>query len=458
MKKRLIIFCICFWCIKADAQTVTEKLKTAYSQFENDPQLNSALASLYVVDGKTDAVIFDKSSTIGLAPASTQKLFTSTASFELLRKNFTYKTTIGYRGKMEDGNILITGSGDPTLGSWRWEQTKEQQVIKGIVAAIKKLPITVISHIDIDNRNWNYGTVPDGWLWQDIGSYYGAGAAKFNWRENQFDIALKSGSIIGDTVRILNTDPETDITFTSQLTAAAKGSGDNAYVYYPLHATEGILRGTIPVNENHFTISATMPQPEVFFIAAMKHALQENHIAFSQSLSYNHLMENQPGKTFYTITSPPLDSIIYWFLKRSINLYGEALLKTIGYQQNGVGATDTGVAVLKDFWKTKGISASEINIVDGSGLSPLNRVTTHAQVMVLQYAQKQPWFESFYHALPEYNDMKMKSGTIHDVKGFAGYHTSKSGKSYIFSFLVNNYNGPSSTLVQKMYKVLDVLK
>ena len=54
--------------------------------------------------------------------------------------------------------------------------------------------------------------------------------------------------------------------------------------------------------------------------------------------------------------------------------------------------------------------------------------------------------------------MTMKSGTIKDVKGFCGYHKAKDGKEYIFSFLVNNYNGLPSGLVNKMYKVLDVLK
>jgi D-alanyl-D-alanine carboxypeptidase/D-alanyl-D-alanine-endopeptidase (penicillin-binding protein 4) len=54
--------------------------------------------------------------------------------------------------------------------------------------------------------------------------------------------------------------------------------------------------------------------------------------------------------------------------------------------------------------------------------------------------------------------MKMKSGTIGNVKGFAGYHTSKEGVTYIYSFLVNNYNGSAPALVQKMYKVLDHLK
>jgi D-alanyl-D-alanine carboxypeptidase/D-alanyl-D-alanine-endopeptidase (penicillin-binding protein 4) len=97
-------------------------------------------------------------------------------------------------------------------------------------------------------------------------------------------------------------------------------------------------------------------------------------------------------------------------------------------------------------------------MADGSGLSPLNRITAHAQVTILAYAKRQPWFSGYYNAFPEYNGMKMKSGTISDVKSFCGYQQSKDGNEYIFSFLVNNYNGSASSLVQKMYKVLNELK
>ena len=120
--------------------------------------------------------------------------------------------------------------------------------------------------------------------------------------------------------------------------------------------------------------------------------------------------------------------------------------------------TTQNVTIDKDFWKQKGIDENELNISDGSGLSPQNRITTHAQVEILKYAKSKAWFLSFYNSLPEYNGMKIKSGTIKDVKGYCGYHKAKDGKEYIFSFLVNNYNGPSSSLVNKMYKVLDVLK
>ena len=161
---------------------------------------------------------------------------------------------------------------------------------------------------------------------------------------------------------------------------------------------------------------------------------------------------------FFSHSSPALDSIVYWFLKKSINLYGEALVKTMAFQKSGKASTEAGVKIIRDFWKEKGIAPTELNIVDGSGLSPLDRVTTHAQVKILQHAQQQSWFDGFYDALPVYNGMKLKSGTIHGVKGFCGYHTAADGRSYILSFLVNNYNGSASSLVNKMYKVLDVLK
>jgi len=293
-------------------------------------------------------------------------------------------------------------------------------------------------------------------MWQDIGNYYGAGAGALNWRENQFDIVLQSEDAIGSRVKIVETIPKgLSHRFLSTATAAAKGTGDNAYVYYPLSKTQGVIRGTIPVNEMRFIISAAYADPVHEFTSILKYNLNSK-AGISQVKSEGNTRHDP--KIFHTEISPSLDSIIYWFNKRSINLYGEAFVKTIGYQKKGLGSTDEGVAIIKDFWKTKDVPATELNMVDGSGLSPLNRVTTHAQVSILQYAKKQDWFKGFYHSLPEFNNMKMKSGTIRDVKGYCGYHRSKNGTEYIFSFLVNNYNGSSSGVVEKMYKVLNELK
>ena len=456
-KSALLLFSIFFSSI-ISSQSLTTKLSSAFQTFEKDAQLKSGIASLYVVNAKTGAVVYKKNEMIGLAPASTQKIITSASAYELLGKDFYYKTKFGVvRGK--DGyQLSIQPSGDPTLGSWRWESTKEVNAMNRIVAAVRKTGAEKLGPVIVYNKGWEGENIPNGWIWEDIGNYYGAGAEALNWRENQYDLILKSGANIVDPVEIVGTKPFLyGYSLSSQLESAAKGTGDNAYIYFPLNGGSGSVRGTIPVNEKNFIISGALPDAHNQFIETLRDSLKASG---NKPGGQNALFLNNGDieNVIHTETSPPLDSIIYWFNKKSINLYGEALVKTIGFQKNGKGNTKKGVDLIKDFWKGKGIAETELNMVDGSGLSPLNRVTTHAQVHVLQHAKKQSWYNGFYYALPEYNGMKMKSGTIQGAKGFCGYHKSKSGEEYIFSFLVNNYNGSASGLVQKMYKVLDVLK
>src|SRR6187549_2001735 len=102
-------------------QTINQKLQKAFTAFEKDSQLKHAISSLYVIDANTGQVVFDKNSQIGLAPASTQKIITSVTAFELLGKDYRYKTEFGrYFGLVDLENSLcfyIGPSGDPTLGS-----------------------------------------------------------------------------------------------------------------------------------------------------------------------------------------------------------------------------------------------------------------------------------------------------------------------------------------------------
>lgn len=463
MQRILSLLIICLFTSTLCAQTVNERLTQAFQLFEEDAQLRSALASLYVIDGKSGKVVFDKNSHIGLAPASTQKIITSATAYELLGKAFVYKTEISYANPIVNGvlqgQLVITPSGDPTLGSWRWKETKEEQVVDRITAAVQKAGIKSFAGIRIDDSKWNAEAIPDGWIWQDIGNYYGAGAAGLNWRENQYDVILSSGASIGSRVKVEGTKPRLyHFGLESQATAAAKGSGDNAYIYFPLNDNKGVIRGTIPAGESRFTISGAMPDPGKQFSATLFDNLKQVALENRYKNVSNSLGDAAKQIVIHTEVSPPLDSIVYWFNRKSINLYGEALVKTMAFQLKGVGDTEEGVDLLRNFWKGVGIERTELNMVDGSGLSPLNRVTTHAQVMILQHAQKQPWYSGYYLSLPEYNGMKMKSGTIRGVKGYCGYHKAKDGNEYIFSFLVNNYNGSASSLVKKMYKVLDVLK
>lgn len=462
--KKICFTVVCLWLANSSfAQAITQKLQQAYRQFEADSQLKHAISSLYVVDAATGKVVFDKNSQIGLAPASTQKVIISVTAFELLGKEYKYKTELNYDGQIEErilkGNLFVIGSGDPTLGSWRWKETNPETTLQKWGEALERKGIVKINGVVLTNTaSFSYQAIPDGWIWQDIGNYYGAGAYPLNWKENQFDLKLKSGDSIGSSVEVLKDGEETD--YVNELKAAARGTGDNAYVYY-----DNSIKGTIPLGEKGFSISAANFDPVSSLLLDVHFALQARNIS-AEVRHDSYARENMQGaisdlsklKNIYTHYSPSLDSIIYWFNKKSINLYGEALVKTFAYEKQGFGSTDSGVAILQKFWQGKGISKHELNMADGSGLSPLNRVTTHAQVEILKYAKSKDWYHYFYNSLPDYNGMKMKSGTISGVKGFCGYHKAKDGKEYIFSFLVNNYNGSASSLVSKMYRVLDILK
>jgi serine-type D-Ala-D-Ala carboxypeptidase/endopeptidase (penicillin-binding protein 4) len=459
--KRILPFALYFLPFALQAQTVSQKLQTAFTAFEKDEQLKHAISSLYVIDAKTGQVVFDKNAQIGLAPASTQKIITSVTAFELLGKEYRYKTEFF---SFRKGLYVLENNGDPTFGSWRYKQTVDTIIFASILNRFKaKFKNSRIESWNIITQQKQSDKIPDGWIYQDIGNYYGSASRTLSWKENQTNIIFKPGEKEGDDAPIDTVLTPRWSWYWNNCKTGKKGSGDNAYVYFVPGERKSVVKGTVPAGEKTFTISATDYKPEFTFLLSFleyteKSDLFTGEVEFHEFPASSAYSLSAMKDALYTHYSPSLDSIIYWFNKKSINLYGEALIKTFAYEKQGFGSTDSGVAIVKKFWKGKGLDEDELNIYDGSGLSPMNRVTTHAQVEILKYAKTKDWYPYFLKSLPEYNGITMKSGTIGDVKGFCGYHKAKDGREYIFSFLVNNYSGKTSGVVGKMYKVLDELK
>src|SRR5882757_9768753 len=226
--KQLLIIILTFTCSAAFSQNTADKLTTAIQQLTADAQFKHAAISMYVVDSKTGAVVFDKNSELGMAPASCQKIITSASAFELLGKDFKYKTELATEGEIRngvlEGNLYLIGYGDPTLGSWRWKNTNEHTVLDNMVTQIQQKGIKEINgNVFGYDRKWESNNTPRGWIWEDIGNYYGAGASSLNWRENQYDIILKAGDTIGDKATIVKTVPTLEnVGFYSEVTTAKK--------------------------------------------------------------------------------------------------------------------------------------------------------------------------------------------------------------------------------------------
>lgn len=442
-------------------------LEKAYAELQRDPQARYAQTALYIADANSGKVLFADNENKGLATASTLKNITAATALDILGQDFTYVTTLSQAGNIKQGvlmgHLIIKGSGDPTLGSWRYPQTKEQSILNQWVQAIKKAGITKIEGSVIgDDSSWPTQSVPEGWVWQDIGNYYGAAPTALNWRENQFDILLQPGKNIGDPVVMRKMVPAMPyLRIQNELTTGKSGSGDNAYGFIAPYTEIGYLRGTWGIGISKPGISLSLPDPGYEAAYRLADTLKQLGITVTEPPTTSRKLgllgiRTPTGVELSVNRSPKLSDIIYWFSKKSINLYGEALLKTLAAHSGLPATTRNGADVVIKHWSEKGIDKNALNIIDGSGLSPGTRVTATAMGEILFQSQQAPWFKAFYESLPENNGMKLKSGSINDVSAYAGYHTDTSGNKYVIVIMINNYNGGG--ISRKLFKVLDALK
>lgn len=465
MRNAILIFLV-FINGLASAQSTTQKLAQAYRRLSTDSQAKYATTALVVLDASSGKVIFGHNENLGMATASTLKTITSATAFSLLGKDFRYQTNLAYSGSISPdgiltGDLIIIGGGDPTLGSWRYEQTKEDFILNQWVKALRAAGIKKIQGAVIgDDSAWSTQSAPEGWIWQDIGNYYGASPSALTWRENQFDVHLKASSA---GVSVLKTAPSMPyIKIVNELKPGAAGTGDNAYAFFPPLSEIAYLRGTWAKGISKPGISLALPDPAFDAAYRLSDTLKRLGISVSaepttaRKLTAMDKPTPKAIKVISTVNSPTLSQIIYWFNKKSINLYGEDLIRTIAWKAGKEATTQNGVKEELNYWAAKGLDRRAMNIIDGSGLSPATRVTPLAMATVLFLAQKESWYPDYVKSFPEHNGMQLKSGSINDVSSYAGYYTAGNGKKYIIVININNFSGTG--LSKKLFSVLDVLK
>jgi D-alanyl-D-alanine carboxypeptidase/D-alanyl-D-alanine-endopeptidase (penicillin-binding protein 4) len=111
------------------------------------------------------------------------------------------------------------------------------------------------------------------------------------------------------------------------------------------------------------------------------------------------------------VLSPPLSQIVRFMDRESDNFTAELLLKQIGAANGPAGTTAAGAAQVRAALAEAGIPLAGVRIVDGSGLSSLDRLTARAIVGILQAAWDDPIIKpSFVSALA----VAGRSGTLKD--------------------------------------------
>jgi D-alanyl-D-alanine carboxypeptidase/D-alanyl-D-alanine-endopeptidase (penicillin-binding protein 4) len=453
-----------------------------FDKFKNDAALKHSSFELVVSDVKSGKLIFAFNPEISLTPASTLKVITTACSLQLMGENYTYKTYIAVQGTIIDsvlnGSLLILGSGDPSLGSTNFVENAPDLVLKSIVEKVKSKGIKFINgNIIADVELFDDAPTPPNWLWTDIGNYFGAGPAALNYADNKVEVYFKSGKNPGDSTYLIKTEPRVaGLSIINNLTTGQQGSGDNCYFYGAEFQNLRVARGTIPPLKESFKVECSIPDASLFMMQQLKNQLIASGIKVSGEPTTSRILRNlgirkeRKYNVIDSLVSPPLSKIVYFTNIKSSNLYAESLLKLNSLIVSKQGNLSDGLKTTEQFLKNIGINTEGLKITDGSGLSPMNKITGLQQVQLLNYMNKQSSSQSFINSLPvagksgsiasmfkgtnAEGNLRAKSGYINGVRSYCGYYTNKNNELHSFSFIVNNYDLSAGEMKRKMEQIM----
>ncbi len=440
-------------------------------QFISSPNLKNANISISVKDLNTGKVLAEYRPDNLTTPASTTKLVTTATALELLGPDFCFETMLQYDGSITagvlNGNLYITGGGDPTLGS---SFLGDSLFLSAWVDAVKKAGIQKINGAVIaDASIFDAQGISPQWMWEDLGNYYAAGAYGISIYDNSYKVVFRTGKP-GTTPEIVRIEPQmANLHFKLDLKAANTNS-DNAYFHGAPFSKDRFVTGTIPANRNEFVIKGDIPDPPTFAAELLNDVLKKNGISILLPPKATLSTTKRTRTTFYTQKSPPLKEIIKITNYKSNNLYAEHLFRYLSFRTDSVASANASLRIMKKYWQDRLPDTSEIILFDGCGLAPSNAISASFLVDLLTYeATENPYKEEFIASLPIAGEsgtiknflkgtrlqgkVQAKSGSINTAQCFAGYIFLED-KTYVFAVMVNNFIGKRAAVVDAIEKFL----
>ena len=438
-------------------------------QIINNLALKHASVGISVVDLSTGKSVVSHDSEKSLTPASVLKLITTATVIEALGENFRYRTDVAL--DTEDATrILILGSGDPTLGSEVFKESRDRffndcsQLLEKTLSKNSEYSIYVVDNL------FGYEGVSPEWTWIDMGNYYAAGAYGVSVFDNTYHLFFNTVNKNACPV-IIRTDPEIKgLTFSNELKLNSSGR-DNGFIYGAPFSYDRSVRGDIPGGRSLFSIKGDIPDPGLLLGERLAENLKGDGFKISGvETSRNNYISGvcassaaapyRVGQVLFTQVSRPLKEIIREVNVESNNHYAEHLIRTVGrYYKPDIydNALDAGIEYVADYWKKKGIDITPLTMYDGSGLAPQNAVSAGLLTDILSYMyNKSSYSAAFINSLPKagqdgtlvnfmantkYNGKILtKSGSIGGVQCYAGYLIDGE-KKYAFSIMINKFNG-----------------
>ncbi len=449
------------------------------NKFEQDEQLDGASIGFCAINRQSGAIVAKSNKQLNLTPASVQKLITTGSALHLLGCNYTFKTTLAYSGDIKNGtlngNIVIIAGGDPTLGSKYFAKHADyNSYIQKWASLISKLGINKVNgQIIVDLSCYDKQSIPNTWIWEDMGNYYGAGTYALSAYDNTCEITFKSPSQAQQITSITNVTPQLNGIELINEVVSSNINKDLAYVFGGPHDCKRIIRGSIPKGQNAFKVKASLPNPPAIVAQQLLNQLAKQNIGINEEIIYQYDDNQETLHTIHTINSPKLSEIVKLINHESVNLFTEHLVKQIAYEKYGKSASfGEGINLIKSYWNSEGINIKYLE--DGSGLSRFNAITAQQLTDILYNISQNPEISNaFYNSLPivpngtlwyfnqsyfANNCLRAKSGSMTRVRSFAGELITNKGEHILFTIIVNNFNCSQNLLIKKIEKLLFDMK
>jgi D-alanyl-D-alanine carboxypeptidase/D-alanyl-D-alanine-endopeptidase (penicillin-binding protein 4) len=446
-----------------DADSSRDGLQARLDRSLAAPALRGARVSALVVDRETGRELFVRSPDRALVPASNLKVLTGVAALAAFGPAHCFTTEVLASGEPDHAGavevLFIRGGGDPALTSEQWWRLAADLRIRGLRRVRGDL---IMDDSLFDAQRWHpsWGEVTPRAYHAPIGALaanYGA-----------FFLGVAAAPAAGGPVRISVDPPIPYLQVLNQARTGARGSPESIEVERQVAGEYEriVVSGSIPAGSEPLELWRSVARPARYAGAVLRMQLEANGIAVEGRVQLGKVPA--AAVSLYQFEGKPLGEVTRLFLKNSNNFIAESLVKSAGVRvagSVGPGSWETGIPAQVAQLENLGLDTSGLRLVDGSGLSYQNRVTSRLLVSALRVAGASfdigPEFAS---ALPiaaldgtlerradaALGRVRAKTGLLTGVTGLSGFAKSAAGRELVFSVLVNGYRGSDTEAMQAL--------
>ena len=379
-------------------------------------------------------------------PASLMKLATTTAALDTLGPAFVWRTPVYVDGPVRDGvlqgNVYIKGSGDPRLVVERlWLLMRR---IQGL--GIQKIQGDIVldrSAFDVPPR--------------DAASFDGEPLRPYNAAPDALLINFKSLLIhfvpdrAANVARVHIEPPLAGVQFPA---AVPMSTGDCSDYRTALRAdwsdpTRIRFAGNFPAVCGERMWPIAYAAPAQFAPRAIAGMWLQLGGQLSGQVRDGVVPANLAPS--FQLESATLAETIRDINKFSNNVMAQQLFLTLSQQQRGVGNFDASRELMQRWWRER-VGGDMPTFDNGSGLSREERISAQSLARLLQMAWASPHMSELMSSLPVTGldgTMKrskaqasahLKTGSLRDVAGVAGYVDTESGKRWVVVAILHHAN------------------